>query len=385
MKTAILTAPRAWLGARAIPLLSLMSLAAASRADGQVSVDIRGSTLFEAYELSQSQGSIDRVSELSLPVTMNATFGRRVTVTVATGYARVTASNLGGETSSVKGVLDTEARLALEAVPDRVAFFTTATLPTGLESLEQSELPALGLLASDVIGFSAPNLGGGGAVGGGIAVTAPAGRMAVGAAASFTASGSFQPVQGQIGEFRPGGELRLRLGIEGPVARRSFLRVSGIYARRGEDRTNDQPHASVGDRISGYVSLNQGVGSTTLTVYAFDLYRSAAGVELTAVGPSFLNRGNVFAGGATWSIPLANATRLTPRVELRDSRAETGEAQGGLERLGTTTRFGIDLRQGIGPTSALVLRADRLSGSLGGDPGLDLTGYRLALQLEVRP
>jgi hypothetical protein len=310
-------------------------------------------------------------------------FGRRVAITVATGYARVRASSQGDEASSVQGVLDTEFRLAIQAVPDRVAVFTTGTLPTGIGSLESGDLSVLGVLASDVIGFSAPNLGGGGAVGGGIAITAPAGRMAIGGAVSFTASGSYQPIRGQPGEFTPGGELRVRVGLEGAVARRSFVRVSGIYARRGEDEANGQPQTSVGDRLSAYVTLNQGLGSTTLTTYAFNLYRSAAGVEQTPVGPAYLNRGNVFAGGIQLSIPLSRATLVTPRVEIRDSRSETGDPSSGLERLGSTSRFGIDVRQALGPAGALVLRGDRLTGTLGSNPDIDLTGYRFTLQVEV--
>lgn len=355
-----------------------------SEAGGQVLVDVRGAALFESYELSQAVGSLDHVSELALPIVVNANFGRRVMATVATGYARVSASRLGQETAAARGVLDTELRLAFHAVPDRFAFFTTATLPTGMGSLEAGQASMLGVLASEVIGFSAPELGGGGSVGGGVAVTAPAGRMSIGGAASFTASGAYRPVRALTDEFRPGGEMRFQLGIEGPIARRTFLRVSGIYAHRGDDEANGEPQTAVGDRLSGYLTLNQGVGPSTVTLWAFDLYRSAAGVQETAVGPSFLERGNVFAGGVQWSVPVGTSTALTPRLELRDSRAERDDGSAGLQRLGTTTRFGVDVRQEVGRAAALVLRGDLLRGSLGGDTDVDLSGYRLTLQLEAR-
>ena len=378
------------LHAPVIPLFFLTLLAVPVSATGQVSVGVRGAALFESYEFSQSFGSsVDRVSELSVPLTLSAQLGRRTALIVATGYARVSVSGPGQETSVVRGVLDTELRLAFQAVRDRITVFTTSSFPTGIGSIEQSDLSTLGVLASDVIGFSSANLGRGGAVGGGIAVSAPVGRMALGLAATFTANGTYRPVQGQLGEFRPGGEMRLRLGFEGPIAQRSFLQTSGIFTHRRQDKVSGLSQPSVGNTFSGSVSLNQGLGSTTLTLYVFDLYRSASGLVPTAVGTAFLNRGNVFAGGARWSFPLASGTSLTPRVEIRDSKADTrGSRSGflrGLERLGRTTRFGVDLRHRIGQRQAVVLRGGRLTGTVVDNMGtnIDVTGYRVSLQLEV--
>jgi len=380
----------AGLRAPVIPLFFLTLLTVPASAAGQVNVAVRGAALFESYKFSGNLGSaFDHVSELSLPLTLSAQLGRRTALTVATGYARVSISNQGRETSLITGVLDTELRLAFQAVPDRITIFTTSRFPTGIASLEQSDLLVLGVLARDVIGFSSSNLGGGGAVGGGIAVSAPVGRMALGLAASFTENGTFRPVQGLAGEFRPGGEIRARLGLEGPIAQRSFLQMSGIFTHHGEDEVSGASQSSVGNTFSGSVSLNQGLGATTLTLYVFDLYRSASGLVPTAVGTAFLNRGNLFAAGARWSFPLAGGTSLTPRVEIRDSKADTnGSGSGflkGLAQLGRTTRFGVDLRHRIGQRQAVVLRGGTLSGSVVDNMGMDVdvTGYRVSLQLEI--
>ncbi len=376
--------------ATVIPMLFLTLLTVPASATGQVNLAVRGSALYESYEFAQSVDSLfDQVTELSLPLTLSAEFGRRTALTIATGYARVSVSNQGQEMSLVNGVLDTELRLAFQAVPDRVTIFTTSTFPTGIGSIKRNNLPILGVLASDVIGFSSTNLGGGGAVGGGIAVSAPVGRMALGLAASFTEKGTYQPVQGQAGEFRPGSELQVRLGLEGPIAQRSFLQISAIVTHRGDDEVSGTSQPSVGNTLSGSVGLNQGVGATTLTLYVFDLYRTSSGLEQTAVGTVFLNRGNLFAGGVQWSFPLGSATSLTPRAEIRDSKADTnGKGSGflkGLEQLGRTTRFGVDLRRRIGQRQAVVLRGDRLTGNIVDTTGMvvDVTGYRFSLQLEI--
>ena len=382
------------LGSAGVLLCSLALVSAPVGSAAQVTVRTTGAALFESYELSPGVAtsvsgqlsSVDRVSEFSLPLTASAQIGRQATLTLATGYARVQIEGSGRETSSISGALDTELRLAVQAVRDRVTVFATSSFPTGIGSVEQDDVSVLGVLTSDVIGFSAANLGGGGAVGGGIAVAAPAGRMAFGGAASFRASGTYQPVEGRPSELRPGGELRVRLGIEGPVAQRSFLRISGVFSRRGDDEVNGELQSSVGNRLSGYVSLDQGLGSTTLALYAFNLFRSASGLEQTPVGIAVLNRGNVFAAGVRWTFSVASDTQLTPNVEIRDSRAEMDETSSGLQRVGTTTRFGVDLRRRMNPTLAAVVRAGGHTGSIV-DAGtdIDVTGYRVSLQLEILP
>lgn len=364
-------------------LVALLSLALATAVGAQTSVEIRGSALFESYEFSEGL-DFDRASEFSFPVAVTARFGRRQTLTIATGYARVDVESAGRKTSTVSGMLDTEFRLGYQAVRDRLTLFTTATLPTGITSIDRGDLSTLAVLTSDVIGFSSVHLGAGGSVGGGVALTAPAGDMAFGAAASFRASSAYQPLQGVDRSFNPGGEFRLRLGLEGPVARRSFLRLTGIFARRSEDEVDGDPISAVGNRISAYVSLDQGVGSSTLTLYLFDSYRSASGLEQTAVGTALLPRGNILAAGARWSFALARGTSLTPRVEVRDSRAEEEGESGGLERLGSTARIGVDLRHRISSTLAGVVQFSGLRGSLvSGGEDIDVSGYRFSAHLEI--
>ena len=70
--------------------LALLTITIPASAKGQVDLVVRGSVLFESYRFSEGTGSsADRVSELSLPLTLSAQIGRRTALTVATGYARV--------------------------------------------------------------------------------------------------------------------------------------------------------------------------------------------------------------------------------------------------------------------------------------------------------
>jgi hypothetical protein len=374
------------LGAPLIELFFLAFLMVPGGAAGQVSVEVRGSTLFESYNFSQSlDSSVDHVSELSLPLAVSAQIGRRTALTVATGYTRVSLSDQGQRPSFVSGLRDTELRLAYQVIPDRVSVFGTSSLPTGKSSLGQGNLPTLGVIASDVIGFSSTGLGGGGAAGIGFAVSEQVGRMALGLATSFTMNGTYRPVRKQPGEFRPGEQFRMRLGLEGPVARRSLLQGSVIFIHRGEDEISGAPKPSVGNTFSGSLAVNQGLGAATLTVYVFDLFRSSAGLAQTPVGTTFLNRGNLFAVGAQWSYPLRSGTSLTPRFEIRDSREQTAGPGRGLRKVGRTTRLGVDVRHRITQRYAIVFRGGGLTGNVVDNAGtdIDVSGYRVSLQLEV--
>ena len=63
--------------------------------------------------------------------------------------------------------------------------------------------------------------------------SAAADWMAIGAALSARTSFSYRPFSESGQELRPGNEVRVRAGVEGPVAQRTFLRISGIFAARG--------------------------------------------------------------------------------------------------------------------------------------------------------
>lgn len=366
--------------ALALPLI-LLPL----RVTGQVSTQVRGAALYESYDFAEGLG-FQSVSESSLAFTAVTGLGSRATLTLATGYASISADREEGGSSTVSGALDSEVRLGYDAVPGTLTVFGTATLPTGIESLVQDDLSLLGILATDVIGFSSPSLGTGGGLGGGFAFAAPAGDLAFGAALSFQSSFAYSPVSGSEAELKPGADVRVRVGLEGPVAQRSFLRVSGMFATHGNDAFGGEPTPGIGNRFSGYASLDQGVGSSALTFYVFDLYRAEGGLDQTAVGTSFLPRGNIFATGAQLSYPLTSQLRVTPRAEFRDSRAATELDPNAMEKLGSATRFGLDLRYQFSPTWAVVAQGERLTGSVARDGSdIDVSGYRFSAHVEVNP
>jgi hypothetical protein len=259
-------------------------------------------------------------------------------------------------------------------------------VPTGIKTVEQEELAVLGALSSDVIGFAAPQLGSGGNIGGGFAGALPVGRFALGLGGTYNLPLSYVPVAGTGNELKPGQEFRFRAGVEGPIGRRTYVRFAGIYAMRSKDEINSDIQNGVGNRIVGYVSMNQGLGSSTLILYGFDVFRSDPQIEATATGAAILPRGNLLAAGMRWTFPLAPGTSLGPRAEFRSSlTADSDDTT--LRKAGHSIRAGMDLRRQMSQQVAFVLQADGIMGSLAdvNRTMIDFNGFRVALHTEITP
>ncbi len=363
---------------------AVLALGAPLSAQHTINAVAGGAVLYERYSFDGGL-PYSSVSELTVPVTIDLALSRWGNLTVSGGYVSVSVKSADAgefEDQTVSGILDTEARLSLNLIPDRLALIAVGSIPTGVETLEVEEQQALALITTEVLGFSATTLGTGGNVGGGFAGAIPAGRLALGFAGSYTHSVAYQPVLGSEQEVKPGNELRLRAGLEGTVGSRTYLRAAGIFSGRQSDELEGEEGHGAGNRYSGYFSVDQGLGATSLTLYAFDSYRSKPRIEPTAVGSAILPKGNVLALGAQLAIPVARETRLTPRFEFRRSDRAPDPEEGGLERVGSSFRFGADLSHPISRSLDLVLEATALVGEVVEDgEGVGVSGFRVGVHL----
>ena len=361
-----------------------------SELSAQAGADVNTAFLFERYSF-ESGLSYSEVSELTIPLTFTSALGRRSLLTVSGGFTRVSvveSSSTSQARQEVSGLIDTEARLVVSLVPDRLNLLVTAVAPTGMEALEIEDEAVLTALSSQVIDFSTTNLGTGGGAGGGFVGALPLGEMALGFAASYTYSLAYSPVVGQTKEWKPGGEIRIRAGVEGTVGPQTYLRVAAIYGARQKDQIDGEEQGGLGNQIHMYFSLNHAVESATVTVFAVNSYRSAPQIETTAVGAVRLPKGNLFSLGAKAEFPVARETRLVPQVEFRrlSEAPRDGSGDGSLESAGSTFRVGADLRHPLTPNVALVAEANGLFGNVGAGGGstANVTGFRAGLHLEVR-
>jgi hypothetical protein len=216
----------------------------------------------------------------------------------------------------------------------------------------------------------------------------PVGDMALGLAATYTHSLAYTPVVGQTAEWKPGGEVRVRAGIEGNPGPDTYLRVAGIFATRQKDQIDGSSSGGLGNQIHGYAALNQRIQSSTFTVYFTDSYRSAPQIEATPVGAVRVPKGNLMALGAKVEIPVSREIRVIPQAEYRRlaeaPRDQTGS--GALESAGSTVRIGADLKVPLSPGFALVLEGNGLFGHVASMDGgeLGVSGFRGGVHLELR-
>jgi len=198
---------------------------------------------------------------------------------------------------------------------------------------------------------------------------------------------TYVPVSDRGDELKPGQEFRFRAGLEGPIGRRSYIRIAGIYAMRSKDELDSETQNGVGNRIVGYVSLNQGLGQTTLVLYGFDVFRSDPQIEPTAIGAAILPRGNLTAAGLRWTVPLASGISVGPRAEFRYSLRALDDTDTALRKAGQSVRFGVDLRNQVNPQLAIVVQGDGITGELA-DPNrmmVGFQGFRFAVHTEITP
>ena len=367
----------------------VLVLAAASSSVAAQGLDrVIAAARYERYSFKLGGVELGSVSELTVPVGFDADLGRLLTVAVSSGYASITVSSPDTADVTVSGVLDTEIRLGVNLIPGSLIFVVTGVIPTGIKTLNQAEASVLGALSIDVIGFSAPSIGSGGAIGGGLVGAVPIGRWALGLGATYKYGLSYEPLTGSTAELRVGPELRGRVGLEGPLGRRTYLRIAGIYAARGKDTFQDSTQNGVGNRLIGYVALTQGFGNSQLVVYSFDVYRDGPRVEPTAVGRALLPKGNLLAGGFRFDLRLGRSTTITPRAEIRTSWSAVDTTDTKLRRAGYAVRFGVDLGQDLSPRVRAVFQVDGLKGDARDDPTtpfVDFDGFRVGIFLTVRP
>ncbi|NNF39255.1 MAG: hypothetical protein HKN71_11360 [Gemmatimonadetes bacterium] len=355
---------------------------------GQSPTGWRSAVLMERYDFDAGL-TYEAVTQATLPLTATADLGDRTRLVVSGGFtwARLTPGDAEIPEAEIRGPVDTEARLLVTLIPERLTLLVSGVVPTGTEALEVDELDVAGALVNRAIGYAVPNLGSGGQAGVGFVGAVPWDDMALGLGATYVHAVAYAPVPGQNEHWKPGGQWRFRGGVEGPVGPRTYLRATTELGLRGEDSFDDDAVGTAGRTVHGYVSVNHGTDSGSLTVYVMDSYRSAPQVEATSLGPVRMPRGNLFAVGGRMEFRLGGALHLVPRVEYRNLREALADAEttGSLDPAGSTLRLGSDLRVAIGSGLGLVFEANGLFGNVGDGVGstVGVRGLRAGVHLAV--
>lgn len=363
-----------WLGV----LLGIVSpLAAAAQAPGTTA---RSGVFFESYSFGAGL-AFRRISELTIPITVTQRFGNRVVLDVGTAYASASVREANGNTIDHSGLVDTDIRATVGVIPGRVVFNLVGTIPTGATTVPDTTIPLFGATATDLLGFTTPGFGSGGGVSAGFASAFKMGSdWAVGTGASYRFGASYTPVKGGS-TLTPGGEIRARVGIEGPFGGGKYFRGAFIYTTSGANEIGGGQQSTIGDRVLMYASMSMPFGRSNLALYGWEMRRMQARNAGTA-GTVAVPRGNVLALGARLDRPLTPRATLSPMLEFRHELFGGGAA-GKMELLGYLLRTGTDLRYRMSDRATVVMQAQLAFGQLQDEgTSVSLVGPRLGLLIE---
>lgn len=370
-----------------VRLLALLS-AFASQLDAQQGERVRTGAIFENYTFEDGS-VVGGISQLTIPVAVDVALGDRSALVLSTGYVSVHLdSNDPAQLPSrtLSGPLDTELRLDYQLLPDRLVTFVGVTAPTGRQAVLGDQLGILVALANDAIGFSAPSLGSGGSVTSGFSAAVPIGRFALGIAASGVYSFAYDPVLTEPVSLTPGAEVRVRLGLEGALATRTYVRIVASGAARQKDELDGTSSHGLGHRGIAYLTLEHGIGPVILALYAFDVYRGTPQLQETALGSAILPRGNLLAVGGSLNVTLTAGVSFAPSIEYRVAAAAESLDTSSMLRQASSFRAGAEVRTRLSERMILSIRAQGAFGDVRqGATFYDFTGYRASFSLDVVP
>jgi len=339
----------------------------------------RTGVIFESYGFGSGL-AFNRISELTIPIGVTQRFGGGLVVDVSTAFARASVSQAGGSGGAIthSGLIDTDLRATVSVIPGKLLFNLVGTIPTGATTVSSATIPLFGATGTGLLGFTTPSFGSGGGISAGFASAFKMGQnWAVGTGASYHYGASYVPVEGGT-EMSPGGEMRGRLGIEGPFGGGKYFRGALVYTTTGGNDLGTGRESGIGDRILAYAAVSMPAGSSHLSLYGWEMRRlRARNVDTSTVA---VPRGNVLAVGARLDRPMGPRATLSPLLEFRHEL--TGPAER-MELLGYLLRAGADLRYRLSDRATGVIQAQLAFGTLhDGAMSVAIVGPRLGALIE---
>lgn len=305
--------------ARPLGRLVLASVALFTAASSRVvhaqslfDVELRLAPQYVSYQVHAPAD--ETIAELAIPVFISIPVGRRLSFDVGTAYAnaRVTA---GAVHSAISGLTDTQIRGNYTFGDDFVVLTAGVSLPTGESSVTADQVLAAGRIGNDFLAFPVSEMGTGLAATGGIAVARPFGDWGIGAGLAVRRSRAYEPfdVAGASFRYRPGNEVRARLGVDRPLAA-GRLALAVTYAAFGHDDADGSTY-NTGDRVIAQGVLTGLVGAHDYTIAAYNVFR-APGEYASGERAGRENVANVFFALGLHTL----GTVVEPSLELRHWR-----------------------------------------------------------------
>lgn len=338
----------------------------------------RTGVYFESYSFGSGL-AFNRISEFTIPVSVTQRVGDRVVLDVSTAFASASVSEPGGGKIDHSGFVDTDLRATVGVIPGTLVFSIVGTVPTGATAVPDTTIPLFGATATDLLGFTTPSFGSGGGVSAGFASAFRMGsNWAVGTGASYRYGASYTPVKGGT-EMSPGGEIRARLGLEGPFGGGKYFRGAFVYTTTAANDLGPGSQSTIGDRFLLYATVSMPMGNSKLSLYGWEMRRMRAR-DFGTAGTVSVPRGNVLAIGTRLDRPLGPKATLSPLLEFRHELTSGGTH---MALLGYLFRAGTDLRYRLSDHADGIVQAQLAFGKLQDEgTSFSIFGPRLGVFIE---
>ncbi|MFQ5704010.1 MAG: hypothetical protein ACE5HT_08310 [Gemmatimonadales bacterium] len=324
-------------------------LAGPLAAQSPIYPDPNGGTGFE-FRTFQFDRAFDlqSASQVVVPVFAGTPIGSRLFVDLTANYAHTRLRWLDGTETNLSGLTDSQLRFSYTLGRDLAVVSTSINLPTGKSSISSQQLTVLRSTAQDFLPFPVSNYGTSAGVTGGWVVARRVGDWSIGLAGSLRYVSTYQPFTDVPGDFSPGMEGRMRIGVLRPVGERTTITTGFTFSNFGTDEltgTSNFDYRS-GNRYVGEVGLSHLVGRSTLELTAWTYFRAAGDSNNVSVQTA---KENLHYGRAAIAIPVTDRLQIDPSFETRFWIAGDG-SDGQLYGLNVRARYNASPYLTIAPS-----------------------------------
>jgi hypothetical protein len=360
-----------------------------ARAQSLFDTELRLAPQYLLYQVHEPAD--ETIAELAIPIFVTVGAGAHLSFDIGTAYARARVTS-GSAHSEISGLTDTQIRGTYTLGGDFVVLTAGVSLPSGESSVSADQLLAAGRIGNDFLAFPVSSMGTGLALTGGVAVARPFGAWSVGGGLSARRSRAYDPfdMPGENLRYRPGNEVRVRVGVDHPVAD-GRLALGVTYAAFGRDDAGGSAY-NTGDRVIAQGVLTGLAGGHDWTVAAYNVFR-APGEYASGERAGRENVASLFMSAGLHAL----GSVLEPSLELRHWRQQLfdtpGQGSAEIERNQSSRLATIALRTRayvgglvLFPSAGYTLLGKLATEDIDGRPvSADLTGFHVGLVVRATP
>jgi hypothetical protein len=275
-----------------------------------------------------------------VPVGYELSLSSRLTIDAYGAFARGDVE-VGNETHTLQGIVDTRVRASIAATPWAVLTLGV-NIPTGKASHDESEAIVASALSTELLGFREALWGTGLGFTTGIATASRIGETGIGFGASYRLASEFEPIADSAFTYTPGNEARVRLALDRNIGT-SKLTFGVTFQNYTADEAQGRQLFAPGNRfrVDGTYSFRTS-NTSTWTLFATDVWRENGDVTLPLQAGTVLTDTTFQAGqqnlavfGLAGSVQLGSRTSLQPAADFRLLTRDSGAGEGWLVAAGT--------------------------------------------------